>query len=137
MNLNTNSTTLGFNTDTVNQIEIDTTYGYTPPPERIVQLNQSTKALLEEIEDELRANSGKMSSKFRLNYANSCHCEYSKVGRVRFCVLTTTNGDLLIGKAMVLDAVNDIEEIGNKRAREDAVSQIGSFLGGLAKMIEI
>ena len=137
MNLNTNSTTLGFDTDTVNQIEIDTTYGYTPPPERIVQLTQSTKALLEEIEDELRANNGKLTPQFIDEYSKDCKFEYGKIGEVRFCTLATTNGTMLTGQAIVLDPKNDIAEFGNKVAREKAINGLWAFLGGLAKMIEI
>jgi hypothetical protein len=138
MNLTTNTgtTTPKINTSTVSQIELEADYIPTPP-ERTVELTKSTRVLLEEIEDELKANNGKLSSEFRLNYADSCQYEYGKIGRVRFCVLTTTNGSILTGKAIVLDPRNDIEEIGNKHAKKDAVSQIGSFLGGLAKMIKI
>ena len=94
--------------------------------------------LFREIGRELRANNGKISEEFVREYANRCTYEYGKIGdSARVCVMTTTTGSKIVESALVLDPNNDVEEIGNKVAKEMCQEQLWSFLGGMAKMLEV
>ena len=101
-------------------------------------INQSTHGILTLLKQDLAANRGKISSSFVEVYSNMCTYEYGQTGdSCRTCVLTTTNGNKIVGHSLVLDPNNDVEEIGNKVAREKCVEQLWSFLGGLAKCMEL
>ena len=94
--------------------------------------------LLREISKELKTNGGKISKEFVSNYATKCTYEYGKIGdSARVCVMTTTTGNKIVESALVLDPKNDVEEIGNKVAREMCQEQLWSFLGGMAKILEV
>ena len=94
--------------------------------------------LLREISKELKTNSNKISEEFVKKYANKCTYEYGKIGdSARVCVMTTTTGNKIIDSALVLDPNNDVEEIGNRVARERCQEQLWSFLGSMAKMLEV
>ena len=101
------------------------------------QIKPETHDLLNSIANELESNGGKLSKTFVDDYTKSCTYEYGKVGdSARVCVMTTTTGNKVVGSALVLDPNNDVEEIGNKVARENCKDELWSFLGGMAKMLE-
>ena len=94
--------------------------------------------LLRDISKELKTNGNKISEDFVEKYANECIYEYGKIGdSARVCVMTTTTGSKIVESALVLDPNNDVEEIGNRVARERCQEQLWSFLGGMAKMLEV
>ena len=102
------------------------------------KLKTEVVELLKEIKQELNSNGGKISEDFVDSYAEKCTYEYGKVGdsaRVCVCVLTTTNGNKIVGSALVLDPENDVAEIGNKVAKDNCTEELWGFLGGLAKLL--
>ena len=101
-----------------------------------MKLSNETTTLLEIIADELTRNEGKLSPKFVSDYSEQCTYEYGKIGNsCRVCVLTTTNGNKMVGHALVLDPNNDVAEIGNNVAKKECSQQLWGFLGGLAKQL--
>ena len=101
------------------------------------QIKPETHDLLNSLASELESNGGKISEDFVNGYAEACTYEYGKVGdSARICVMATTTGNKVVGSALVLDPNNDVEDIGNKVARENCQDELWSFLGGMAKMLE-
>ncbi len=101
------------------------------------RIKPETHDLLNSLASELESNGGKISEDFVNGYAEACTYEYGKVGdSARVCVLTTTTGNKIVGKALVLDVNNDVEEKGNSVARKNCQEELWSFLGGMAKNLE-
>ena len=99
-------------------------------------INGSTMKILKGLKADMDANGGKISKGFVDAYAEKCTYTFKQVDEsVRVCVLTTTNGNKIVDKAMVLDPANDVEEIGNEVAKDNCTNQLWVFLGGLAKTL--
>lgn len=87
------------------------------------------------IKEELQQNGGKLSPEFVDNIINSentkiTHQQITKNTRV--CVITLPTGHDLVGYAQVLDSKNDIKEIGEQVAYQNAANNIWSVLGSIA-----
>lgn len=102
--------------------------------------NEATNQILISIKEELDRNGGKLSKEFVENYAKKCTYEYGAVGDYsRICILTTTNGNRMLGSALSLEP-NDPDEpmdtgAGAIAAKAKCIPQLWSFLGQLAKTL--
>ena len=94
--------------------------------------------LLELIKTELEKSNGKLSLSFIESLANNpdnkvSHCQVTPNTRV--CVVTLPSGHDLVGYAQVLDAKNDVESIGQEVAYKNAIDQLWSVCGNIAKVV--
>ena len=53
---------------------------------------------------------------------------------MRLCIITLSTGHEVLGKAQVLSAANDIEQIGNQVALTNATNEIWTLVGSIAKL---
>lgn len=98
----------------------------------------SKAKFLNELMNTVRGNNNKIPSSFIDDVADRVITyEYSKTGNsARHAVGTIPQlGAKFVGNALVLDPKNDVEEIGNKVARDNIKDQLWSYLGGLVKAI--
>jgi hypothetical protein len=86
------------------------------------------------VEDELRRNGNKLSKDFidRVAYTATV-VHHQMTPNTRVCVVTLPSGHDLVGYAQVLDAKNDVELIGQEVAYKNAVEQLWSVCGNIAK----
>ena len=85
---------------------------------------------------QLEANDGKISSDFIENLAENAEVLYlHPTPRTRICILTIYSGHEVVGIARVLDPKNDVEEIGNKVAYENARDELWAVCGSIALAI--
>ena len=54
---------------------------------------------------------------------------------MRVCIIRLATGHEVIGVAQVLNKNNDVEEIGNAIAEKNAVMQLWSTFGAIAKVL--
>ena len=103
-----------------------------------MRLSEAVIELLEEIEWVLETNHNRLPEYFVNEYEQRCTYEYGIVGNAcRVCVVTTPTGSKFVGHALVLDPNNDVEAIGNKYARANAIDgNLWQFLGGIAKLLD-
>lgn len=98
-------------------------------------MNQLAIDFTSAIKAELLANNGKLSYPFIQSVANSAASVYLKpTPNMRLCILTLSTGHEVLGKAQVLDAANDVEELGNKVAYDNAVNELWAVCGTIAKL---
>jgi len=94
------------------------------------------KILGDSVKAELKENNGKISQDFVNNLAEHSDVVYlHPTKRTRICVLTLYSGHELVGYARVLDPANDIEEIGNRVAFENAKDKIWEICGAIALVV--
>lgn len=92
-------------------------------------------ALVQEIEEELRRNNNKLSMDFVQAVSDRSTGTYAQLSNnTRVCTLRLPTGHEVVGYARVLDKNNDIEEIGNKVALQNATVELWSLLGTIAKL---
>lgn len=85
--------------------------------------------------DELAENSNKISPKFVNNLVVMSAVQYlHPTPNMRLCIITLPTGHEVLGKAQVLDASNDVEEIGNNVALTNATNEIWTLVGSIAKL---
>ena len=85
--------------------------------------------------DELTENSNKISPKFINNLVGMSSVQYlHPTPTMRLCIITLPTGHEVLGKAQVLDASNDDEDIGNKVALTNATNEIWALVGSIAKL---
>ena len=85
--------------------------------------------------DELAENSNKISPKFINNLVVMSSVQYlHPTPNMRLCIITLHTGHEVLGKAQVLDASNDDEDIGNKVALTNAKNEIWALVGSIAKL---
>ena len=85
--------------------------------------------------DELTENSNKISPKFINNLVGMSSVQYlHPTPNMRLCIITLPTGHEVLGKAQVLDASNDDEDIGNKVALTNATNEIWALVGSIAKL---
>jgi len=95
-------------------------------------------SLLKSIEHELDRNGGKLSPKFIDTIANNSLnkvTHHQMTPNTRVCVVTLYSGHELVGYAQVLDAENDVELIGQEVAYKNAIEQLWSVCGNIAKVV--
>lgn len=95
--------------------------------------------LLKMIKAELVANNGKLSVDFINDIANDPKIKITHTQvtpNTRVCVVTLPSGHDLVGYAQVLDAKNDIELIGQEVAYRNAIDNLWSVCGNIAKVID-
>jgi len=90
--------------------------------------------IIELIKDGLATNGNKLSAKLidRL-YLSSKITHVQPTPNTRVCVITLPTGHEVVGYAQVLDAANDVEEIGQRIAEENAKEEIWGLCGAIAK----
>lgn len=104
---------------------------HTDTVEMYYRANSFTKAIFNELVD----NNNKLSKAFIDSVAATASVNYSRpTPNMRLCVLTLPSGHEVLGKAQVLDAVNDVEELGNKVAYDNAVNELWALCGTIAKL---
>ena len=89
------------------------------------------------IKVELEESGGKLSPKFITSLANNPDNKVSHAQvtpNTRVCVVTLPSGHDLVGYAQVLDAKNDVELIGQEVAYTNAIDQLWSVCGNIAKI---
>lgn len=93
--------------------------------------NSFTKAIFNELVD----NNNKLSKSFIDSVAATASINYLQpTPNMRLCVLTLSSGHEVLGKAQVLDAANDNEELGNQVAYNNAVNELWALCGTIAKL---
>ena len=95
-------------------------------------------SLIKSIENELKKSGGKISPRFIDNIANNPLNEvthHRMTLNTRVCVVTLYSGHELVGYAQVLDAKNDVELIGQEVAYKNAIEQLWSVCGNIAKAL--
>ncbi len=86
------------------------------------------------LKKELDGNNGKIPFSFVQHMADIGETKFVQLTpNMRVCVITLTTGHEVIGVAQVLDAKNDVEEIGNSVAYENAVNELWKLEGYLLK----
>lgn len=90
--------------------------------------------LQQSIIDELAESSNKISPAF-INKIVAQSIQYLKpTPNMRLCIITLSTGHEVLGKAQVLSAANDIEQIGNQVALTNATNEIWTLVGSIAKL---
>lgn len=85
--------------------------------------------------DELTENSNKISPKFINNLVTMSSVQYlHPTANMRLCIITLPSGHEVLGKAQVLDASNDVEQLGNSVALTNATNEIWALVGSIAKL---
>ncbi len=90
------------------------------------------------LKKELDQNHGKISQEFTnrfLNHPSTIVTHARVTPNTRVCVITLTTGHDLVGYAQVLDEKNDVEDIGQEVAYNNAKEEIWSVFGSIAKVI--
>ena len=91
--------------------------------------------LQQSIIDELAENSNKISPAFINKIVAQSAIQYLKpTPNMRLCIITLPTGHEVLGKAQVLHAPNDIEQIGNSVALTNATNEIWTLVGSIAKL---
>lgn len=91
--------------------------------------------LQQSIIDELVGNSNKISPAFINNIVAQSSIQYLKpTPNMRLCIITLPTGHEVLGKAQVLDASNDVEQLGNSVALTNATNEIWALVGSIAKL---
>ena len=91
--------------------------------------------LQQSIIDELAGNSNKISPLFINNIVAQSSIQYLKpTPNMRLCIITLPTGHEVLGKAQVLDAPNDVEQLGNSVALTNATNEIWALVGSIAKL---
>jgi len=94
------------------------------------------KVLADNIKAQLRENGGKLSFDFIDNLAQNAERTFlHPTARTRICILTIYSGHEVVGFSRVLDPANDVEEIGNKVAFENARDELWSVCGAIALVV--
>lgn len=84
---------------------------------------------------ELTENSNKISPKFINNLVAMSSVQYlHPTPNMRLCIITLPTGHEVLGKAQVLDASNDAEQLGNSVALTNAANEIWALVGSIAKL---
>ena len=90
---------------------------------------------IHDIVSELEANNGKLSYPFIQSVADSATRAFLQpTPNMRLCILTLPTGHEVLGKAQVLDSANDVAELGNKVAYDNAVNELWAVCGTIAKL---
>ena len=98
-------------------------------------MNQTAIEFTSAIQAMLQTNSGKLSYPFIKSVADSATTLYlHPTPNMRLCILTLPTGHEVLGKAQVLDSANDVEELGNKVAYDNAVKELWDVCGAIAKL---
>lgn len=95
--------------------------------------------LLALIRNELGKSNGKLSLSFIESLANNPDnkiTHHQMTPNTRVCVVTLPSGHDLVGYAQVLDAKNDVELIGQEVAYKNAIDQLWSVCGNIAKVVK-
>jgi len=91
--------------------------------------------VLTRIANELESDN-KLSQAFIEKELNASTVEHGKIGdSCRVCVITLPAGHKLVGYALVLDPVNDVELIGQEVAYNNAKEKIWEAYGSIAKAL--
>ena len=94
------------------------------------------KILADCIKLQLQENGGKISYEFIKNLAENAECIYLRpTQNMRLCILKIYSGHEVLGMAQVLDAKNDMKDIGNKVAYDRAVNELWNVCGAIAKIV--
>jgi len=94
------------------------------------------QVLADNIKANLKCNGGKISPDFIDNLAEHAEKIYlHPTPNTRICVLRIYSGHEVVGVAQVLDAKNDVEEIGNRVAFDNAKNELWKVCGSIAKVI--
>lgn len=98
-------------------------------------MNKLGQEFANSIAQELLSNNGKLSYTFITAVADSATRVFIQpTSNMRLCILTLPTGHEVIGKAQVLDASNDVEEVGNNIAYNNAINELWAVCGTIAKL---
>ena len=85
------------------------------------------------IKEHIQENKGKISKDFIDNLAAGADVIYlHPTPRTRICIMTIYSGHEVVGFSRVLDPKNDVEEIGNKVAYDNAKNELWDVCGSIA-----
>jgi hypothetical protein len=94
------------------------------------------KVLADMIKLNLEANNGRISKDFIDNLAEDADVIYlHPTPRTRICVMIIYGGQEVVGYARVIDPKNDVEELGNNVAFENAKNELWNVCGSIALAI--
>ena len=78
-------------------------------------------------------NGGKLPYEFIKEQVAKAAVTYTQLTpNMRVCLIRLTSGHEVIGVAQVLDAANDVEEIGNSVALQNATNELWKVFGAIA-----
>jgi len=104
--------------------------------EKCDEIEPKDRDFLNQLRIQLDYNGNKISPEFIDKIVEESDVMYFKLSNnTRVCLLTTATGEEVVGIAQVLDSRNDVEEIGNKIAFNNAKDQLWSKIGSIAKML--
>jgi len=92
--------------------------------------------LADNIKANMESNGGKISPDFIANLAEHGDIIFlHPTPNTRICIISIYSGHEVVGIAQVLDAKNDVEEIGNNVAYENATNELWRVCGSIAKIL--
>jgi len=92
--------------------------------------------LADNIKANMKANGGKISQDFIDNLAEYSEKVFLKAhSSTRICVLKIYSGHEVVGYSQVIDPKNDVAEIGNEVAYENAKNELWRVCGTIAKTL--
>ena len=93
-------------------------------------------SLIQSLKEELTKTDNKISPSFVESVINASTVKYHHLTpNMRACTITLPTGHEVVGIAQVLDAKNDIEEIGNSVALTRAKNELWPLLDAIAKVL--
>lgn len=91
--------------------------------------------LINNIKESLQENNNKLSKDYVDSVISLSDIIYlNPTPNMRLCIITLPTGHEVIGVAQVLDSNNDVEEIGNSVALQNATNEVWKTLGNIAKL---
>ncbi len=99
-------------------------------------MTKEENSFISAIRINLQENNGKINYNFIRNLAESSTVLYLQpTPNMRLCILALPSGHEVLGKAQKKKKKNDDEEIGNTVAYENAVKELWSVVGNIAKVV--
>ena len=84
----------------------------------------------------MNTNDGKIPFEFIMKEVSTGTVIHNQLTpNMRVCVIRLLSGHEVIGVAQVLDANNDVEEIGQGIAKERAIDELWKVFGSIAKIL--
>lgn len=94
------------------------------------------KPIIQELQTALNSNDGKIPFTFIQDQIAAGTTTYTHLTpNMRVCVIRLASEHEVIGVAQVLDSKNDVEELGNQVALQNATNELWKVFGSIAKTL--
>ena len=92
--------------------------------------------IIDTVRKELNSNGNKLSFEFLKKEVSKGSVIYLKpTDNMRICIIQLPYGHEVLGVAQVLDSNNDVEQLGNEVAYNNAINELWKVFGNIAKGI--